>query len=1007
VGAGTFVSRVFDGGAPTGWQSLSWQAQTPTGTALAMSVRTGNSTIPDGSWTAWKPVASSGGQVDLSGRYAQYRAELSSSDPDRTPLLEQVTLATGQVPVNQPPSASDDAYVTAENTPLNVAAPGVLANDSDPDGNTLSAFKLSDPQHGTLTLNANGSFGYTPTAGYSGPDSFSYRASDGSASSATATVALTVTAAAPSGLTDTTVADFTAGTLGTGLYLGQGGDGELLLAPTVGTEFSGSALPVGWASAPWSTGSNVTVSGGALRVDGSLVATDAFFGSGRALEFVGSFGSDPFQHIGFGQSYNDSTPWAHFSSGGGSLALGLWAKTNNGQGVAQSTQISGVSPSVPHRYRVEWRAAEALYFVDGQEVARHPITIGAQMRPAISDFNVDSTRLTVDWLRMSPYAGSGTFSSRIFDAGSRIGWETLSWQAQGPTGTTLALSVRTGETATPDNSWSGWKPVASSGGQIGLAGRYAQYRAELASSNPDVTPLLEQVSFTTGTAPPLNRPPTAVGDSYETGQGTPLSVAAPGVLGNDSDPDGDPLSAVKVSDPQHGSLSLNANGSFSYTPAAGYVGPDTFSYKASDGSADSGTATVTITVKDATPPSVTINQASGQGDPTNTLPIRFTVAFNEPVSGFNGDDVTVTGTAPGTPTASVTGSGRDYVVSISGLTGGGTVIASIAAGKASDAAGNANTASTSTDNSVSYDPTAPSVTVNQASGQADPTGSLPIRFSVVFSEPVTGFTNDDVTVGGTAPGTPSVVVSGSGTTYEVAVSGLTGGGTVIASVAAGKANDAAGNANTASTSTDNTVSYDPDTDGDGVVDSRDNCRTTPNPGQQNNDGDAQGDACDADDDNDTVADGTDNCPLTANADQKDTDRDGKGDACDSVFNSTPCRIVGTGSISTVKSFNLGVDWFAGSTSGTGSASYTDATKGATKSFRSTKITGVVCRTVSGGREATIVGTGTVNSTQTVSFEINVADRGSGATDTFSITWSAPAYAASGTLIKGDNIITPR
>jgi hypothetical protein len=299
------------------------------------------------------------------------------------------------------------------------------------------------------------------------------------------------------------------------------------------------------------------------------------------------------------------------------------------------------------------------------------------------------------------------------------------------------------------------------------------------------------------------------------------------------------------------------------------------------------------------------------------------------------------------------------------------------------------------------------VTVNQASGQADPTGSLPIRFSVVFSEPVTGFTNTDVTVGGTAPGTPSVVVSGSGTTYEVAVSGLTGGGTVIASVAAGKANDAAGNANTASTSTDNTVSYDPDTDGDGVVDSRDNCRTTPNPGQQNNDGDAQGDACDADDDNDTVADGTDNCPLTANADQKDTDRDGKGDACDSVFNSTPCRIVGTGSISTVKSFNLGVDWFAGSTSGTGSASYTDATKGATKSFRSTKITGVVCRTVSGGREATIVGTGTVNSTQTVSFEINVADRGSGASDTFSITWSAPAYAASGTLIKGDNIITPR
>lgn len=71
-----------------------------------------------------------------------------------------------------------------------------------------------------------------------------------------------------------------------------------------------------------------------------------------------------------------------------------------------------------------------------------------------------------------------------------------------------------------------------------------------------------------------------------------------------------------------------------------------------------------------------------------------------------------------------------------------------------------------------------------------------------------------------------------------------------------------------------------DQDGDGVLDTTDNCVAVSNADQANNDGDAQGDACDADDDNDGVADGSDNCELTANPDQADQDGDGIGDACD-------------------------------------------------------------------------------------------------------------------------------
>ena len=104
-------------------------------------------------------------------------------------------------------------------------------------------------------------------------------------------------------------------------------------------------------------------------------------------------------------------------------------------------------------------------------------------------------------------------------------------------------------------------------------------------------------------------------------------------------------------------------------------------------------------------------------------------------------------------------------------------------------------------------PTGPTVTIEQAAGQADPTGVSPITFDVVFSEAVSDFVTGDVTLSGTA-GATTGAVTGSGTTYTVAVSGMTGNGTVIASLAAGVATgDVSLLGNMASTSTDNTVTY--------------------------------------------------------------------------------------------------------------------------------------------------------------------------------------------------------
>src|SRR5687767_7527970 len=214
------------------------------------------------------------------------------------------------------------------------------------------------------------------------------------------------------------------------------------------------------------------------------------------------------------------------------------------------------------------------------------------------------------------------------------------------------------------------------------------------------------------------------------------------------------------------------------------------------------------TVTYDTPPTVTINQAAGQADPTSASPILFTVTFSEAVTGFATGDVTLSGTA-GATTAIVSGSGAIYTVTVSGMTNSGTVIASINAGVAIDAGSNPNLASTSTDNTVTYnvpvDPQ-PTVTINQGSTQVDPTSTSPIIFDVVFSEPVTGFATGDVTLSGTADAT-TAIVSGSGATYTVTVSGMTNSGTVIASINAGVAIDAGSNPNLASTSTDNTVTY--------------------------------------------------------------------------------------------------------------------------------------------------------------------------------------------------------
>lgn len=199
----------------------------------------------------------------------------------------------------------------------------------------------------------------------------------------------------------------------------------------------------------------------------------------------------------------------------------------------------------------------------------------------------------------------------------------------------------------------------------------------------------------------------------------------------------------------------------------------------------------------AFPPTVTISQAAGQADPTNQSTVHFAVEFSKPVVDFDASDVTLGGTAGATTVQVTTTDQTLFDVAVSGMAQDGTVTIAAAAGAAHDADGAASAEPTIVDNSVTYDSTPPAVTIALAAGQADPTNQSPVNFAVTFSEPVSGLTADDVTLGGSA-GPTIVEVTGEGSTYNIAVSGMTSRGTVAIEIAAGVAADAAGNGNTPS-----------------------------------------------------------------------------------------------------------------------------------------------------------------------------------------------------------------
>jgi VCBS repeat-containing protein/predicted outer membrane repeat protein len=492
-----------------------------------------------------------------------------------------VTITIIAVNVNLPPVAVGDSYTTSQDTTLNVASPGVLANDSDADGDTLTAVHASQPSHGSVTLNANGSFSYTPNNGFAGEDSFSYRAYDGEDYSNVATVTITVE---PANNPPVAADDDYAALEDTPLLIAAPGvldndddaDGDTLTAVLESTPSHGTVTLNANGSFQYVPGS------GYIGEDSfTYTAFDGEASSNVATVTITVVAADTnLPPVAVGDSYTTEQDTTLNVSSPGVLANDSDA---DGDGL-----IAVPYSSPAHGNLVMYEGGGFTYTPDSGFVGEDSFTYRAYDGQEHS--NIATVTITVEAVNSAPVAADDAYATLenvplaigapgVLDNDEDADGDALTAVlASQPAHGSVTLNANGSFSYVPDGGYSGEDAFS-----------YRAYDGEDHSNVATVT--------ITVVAANVNLPPVAIGDTYATGQDTTLSVAAPGVLGNDSDVDGDSLSAILQSGPDHGSLALNTDGSFTYIPDYGFAGADSFRYRAYDGEAYSNVATVSITVQ--------------------------------------------------------------------------------------------------------------------------------------------------------------------------------------------------------------------------------------------------------------------------------------------------------------------------------------------------------------------------------------------------------------------------
>ncbi|WP_153559190.1 tandem-95 repeat protein, partial [Roseimaritima sediminicola] len=584
------------GDESTNWHQLKIQYDAATQTARA---------FVDGTELNTATVDLRGGPIKLFMKDSSWLGEgLSVTEFDNFSLTYDTTVGRTSAPLvvldDESLVAEDDTATTAEDTAVTI---DVLANDGAGDSTNLTVTLNTPPTNGSATVNSDGSIAYTPKANFYGADTFTYQIADDAGATDTATVTITVTAVndAPVAVNDAATTDEdTAVTI------------DVL---SNDSDVDEDALGVTIETAP-ANGSVV------INNDRTITYTpDANFNGQDTFVYAAvdpSGKTDPAVVTVTVSPVNDA-PTALDDAFVTDRDVPLSIGTEQNASVVDQQSLAHDHVILITNYDLQQKVRAG---VDGQLDAVE-VYLGRDL--------TGDVELTLELYRGAPWqSGQPDFTTQVTPASSMAdGWLRIDTSA-------ADFALTSGELFTL--GLSATRSTTSQRLYLGMS------REPLSNDSYDHGEL-----WSDGTKHE------SAGVGFDLTFKTHMRTVPPqaGVLANDSDPENDPLTAVLVTSPSNGTLSLNTNGGFTYTPNPDFAGTDQFTYRASDGQANSNVATATITVR-------AVNRAPDAVDDRQSLAEDTSVTLDLLANDFDpdGDPITLLGaTEPANGTVDINADG--------------------------------------------------------------------------------------------------------------------------------------------------------------------------------------------------------------------------------------------------------------------------------------------------------------------------------------------------------------
>lgn len=510
--------------------------------------------------------------------------------------------------VNDAPTATADSYDAIEDTPLNISAPGVLTNDTDPDGDTLTAVLDTTTLSGTLTLNSNGSFSYTPDPDYCGTDNFTYHNYDGQTASNTVAVTLNITCT-----NDPPVANDDAATTNEDTSIAIPAlsndtdmNGDPLTITAVSTPSNGSVIhnsttitytPINL-SADYTAVFTYTVSDGSLTDSATVTITITADNEAPVASDDSYTVSEDTSNTTFAVMTNDND-----SDSDDTLSLSA-VSTPDQDGTAV---INGAN--IQYTPASNFVGIETFTYTIEDEGG---LAVTATVTVTITNVN-DAPTAVDDSYTVNEDTNNNSLNVLVNDSDIDTG-DVLSISAVGTPANGTAVISGSNILYTPSANFSGMETFT--------------YTIQ------DLVGLTDTATVTI-TVENVNDAPTAEDDSYTVSENSTDNIFT--LLDNDTDIDpGDSLSITEVSIPTNGTAVISGT-TILYTPATGFTGVNTFAYTIEDLGGLPGTATVTVTVDGVnnTPTAVDDNYTVDENSSNNV----FDVLTND--SDIDGDSLSI------------------------------------------------------------------------------------------------------------------------------------------------------------------------------------------------------------------------------------------------------------------------------------------------------------------------------------------------------------------------------